>query len=166
MSEVAVCRSLSGPTWLLAQKVNGHWRMISEHQPLSAVISDAVKDLGGRDFSFSSQRMDPHFTFELGRPNSVQSIMAPESRLPDALWGVVVIDRRQGKPVYSRGEQRFRGHLLRSEAIDAWFRDPRCGGTYQSFVQANGVPWSRDLLVRHGLRLCDLAPWLYEGVAA
>jgi hypothetical protein len=149
----------------------GKWRlMAAPYTPLSAVVDDALRDLGDKDLSFSDRRLDrpfllqpwPELPTELAKvPNTVIHIMAPEQAGTDPVWACVIRDFMGSDAL---GKPRFRSSQLVSE-IAAWFKDPAQSGGFASFAKAD-VPFHRELVVRRNWRLADIAPQLFEKAAA
>jgi hypothetical protein len=170
ITDVGICRGIGDAAWLLLHRRDGEWQRDSvAYGPLSAVVADALKDLGDCDFSFSDTGLRRGFTFPrvpmevAAFPNVTTSIMAPESSVTD-VWGIVTRDFTGG---WTRSPQRFRAAQL-AEVIGGgrvsggWFRDPHGGGGYMSFNKPGELPFGRSLVARRTWHLQEMVPTLYE----
>jgi hypothetical protein len=167
---VGICRSIQSG-WLLMHQRIGKWKLVAQpYSPLSAVVEDALRDLGERDFGFTDRRLDRPFLLqpwpesppELAKiGNGVVHVVAPERDGADPVWGCVVCGFA-GE--VSRGKTRCRSSQVPSE-IAAWFKDSAQSGGMASFAK-DDTPFGRWLVVRRNWRLADLYPELFERAAA
>jgi len=167
---VGICRSIQSG-WLLMHQRVGKWKLVAQpYSPLSAVVDDALRDLGERNFGFTDRRLNgpfliqpwPESPSELANlSNSVVHIMAPERDGADPVWGSVV---RDFAGEMSRGKTRCRTSQVASE-IAAWFKDPAQSGGMASFAR-DDTSFGRWLVVRRNWRFVDIAPSLFERAAA